>query len=294
MTNIEIGDLRNSLDQLTQVILFGFKHRQWYLLNESLFHKEFADGLTWVEDRLKQDQGVDSRSGKFLFEEEYPILFQKEELTPPIVERTTPYLGIVPVKLDYGKKVMIGFGDALPSFCKSGEDATQYGKVTKLNSYIIQELYKRILGLGTEVGEFKLEQDPSLLDETDPIVIRNKLYKPDREQEVIDKFIDAAVRFQIQAPEYIGLDMPIEDTLIDQAVIKNLAKTIMKWTLDAEVEYIQEVQKQKDRLKDKYKIIMSEEKKSGPISLPPSHYSNPTYGIPKNTKPGPGFGVSRS
>jgi len=70
---VELTDLRIKIDQLNTSIISGLKDRSRYTLNKDVFEKEFFDGMSWFLYRLKEEQNVDSKFGRFLYCEQHPF-----------------------------------------------------------------------------------------------------------------------------------------------------------------------------------------------------------------------------
>jgi chorismate mutase len=224
LIKINIDDLRVKLDQHTERIISGLRDRSRYPLNLKIFNEEFADGLTWFGYRLKKEQDLDSQFGRFEFEDQRPIMFKKSELMPSKVKRDETIVGLIPAEIDIGSKTIAIYKGILPQICKKGEQRSSYGETAKLDVNNILELHERICGIGPEVAQYKLEKDPTLLH-IDFKEIRKRLRNKDRERDVMNLAEDIAIQYE--------LDCDIEKYF----------KKIIELTVEVEVNYIQQVQR---------------------------------------------------
>ncbi|MFA6268344.1 MAG: hypothetical protein WCW13_04355 [archaeon] len=219
---IDINDLRVKLDQMNEQIISGLKTRSRFPLNIGTFKQNFADGKTWFSYRLKKEQDIDSEFGRFLYPDQSPIIYSKEELAKPRINRTITSEGIEQVQIDIHKEIINMYHEILEKLCEKKEDIANYGETTKQDVENIILYNERIVGIGEQVAGYKMQNNPELLKLKDPEEIRKKLINPKREQEVIDKMIAITKKYELDHVEEI----------------KKFAQKIINLTTEVEVKRI--------------------------------------------------------
>ena len=217
---IDLSELRAKIDRLNEKLLGGISTRIKYPLNKGVFEEEFFEGKSWFLYRLKREQDLDSEFGRFLYNEQIPFVFKKEELTSAKIS-TSENNGVVPVEADFSNKVIKLYQKIINELCENKEDKSTYGEVTKLDVENVLTLNERTVGLGEQVAGFKVSQD-SEISNFSPEEVRNKLIKKDREVEVTNNIIVTAKKYGIENEE----------------LMKEFAKELIEITLDAEVHFI--------------------------------------------------------
>ncbi len=216
----------SKLDPQTEGLLMGFKKRSHYLLNSGIFTEEFCDGKTWFEYRLRAEQGLDSEFGRYVFQDQKPLLFKRSELTPARITRVAPETGIRDFGLDKSGEIINLYGRILPLICSPGEDRNSYGEATKIDVENALLLHERIFCTGMEVAASKLESEPDLIYLSGK-VLRDRLTNPERERKVLNRARELAELYCLPNPN----------------AIREVFEEIIKLTLDVEVEYISSVQR---------------------------------------------------
>jgi chorismate mutase len=219
--SIDIKELRIKIDQLNEKIISGLKTRTRYSLNKSIFEREFFDGLTWFEYRLKKEQDLDSEFGRFLYYDQQPFRFSKNELEQSKIKNIINK-GSKPIEIDLSKKIIELYRNTLKKICENIEDESTFGETTKLDVENILTLNERTVGIGEQVAAYKIHSDPILSKINDAVELRKKLVKPEREKEVIEKTTKIAEKYGFDNVDFV----------------KNFAKNIIDITLDAEVHFI--------------------------------------------------------
>ncbi|MCC6931897.1 MAG: hypothetical protein IT292_01395 [Deltaproteobacteria bacterium] len=222
-SKIDINEIRIKLDQLGDHLISLLKHRSRHPRNLGVFTQEFAGGKTWFLYRLQKEQDIDSEFGRYLYPDQHPLIFNKSELTPARIVRAIPVVeGLVGVSLDISKKLIPVYQELLEQICIGGEDETSYGQTAKLDVEILLTLNERIIGLGEQVAQYKVEQNPDIVISKDKVAIKSQLVVPEREKQVIEQSIAAAQKYAIKNPLAIG----------------DFMKRVIAITVDVEVDYI--------------------------------------------------------
>ena len=239
MTIDLVNDIRPKLDELAEEIIISLKRRSRFLLNEPVYRQEFKKtGKTWFEYRLFKDQDTDSEFGRYVFDDQHPMLFSRDELAEP-AERKPSENEVVPVDIDMGDKIVAFYREILPQICQVGYNNDTYGETVLQDSLNIRTLYERVCGIGPYVAQSKIQDDPSLLDIVDELELREKLVYPDREEFVMAKGVALAEKYGLPNPE----------------VGRWIFRRIIDLTLDVEVAYINHVQEQTAAEKEDIDVI---------------------------------------
>ena len=130
---IDISELRIKIDQLNEKIISGLKTRSRFPLNESIYSKEFVEGKTWIDYRLKKVQDLDSEFGRFLYYDQQPFKFKKEELSPAKVGEPENR-GMEPVDIDLSEKIISLYRETIEGLCEKEDDSKTYGEATKIDA----------------------------------------------------------------------------------------------------------------------------------------------------------------
>jgi chorismate mutase len=219
--SINLNELRIKIDQLNEEVISGIKHRTRFALNKRVFENEFAEGKSWFLYRLKKEQDVDSKFGRFLFEDQQPFLFNKDELDKPIVKRKVKQ-NIEPVRVDMSEKLIIYYKILLKEICGEGENENEYGEVAKLDVNNVLLFNERTVGIGEQVAEYKIQENQELLKLKNKEEIRAELFRPYREKEVIEKMQILGEKYEIKNIDAIG----------------DFAKKLIDITMETEIDYI--------------------------------------------------------
>lgn len=223
---LNIEDIRIRLDQQTERIVSGLKDRSRYPLNLGVYSEHFCDGKTWFEYRLFMDQSVDAEFGRFEFDDQHPILFQRPQLPSPKVKRDWQNNGLIATDIDIGGRIIEFYKKVLPLICPDKrEDRSSYGETVKADSNNILCLYERICGIGQYVAQSKINADSTLLRIQSKDGIRSKLVNREREEIVTARAIEIASRYELPNPE----------------VLKDIFRAIIGITVDVEIDYVEKI-----------------------------------------------------
>ena len=226
---IDLIELRIKIDQMNEQIISGLKQRSHYPLNFGVFTKEFIANEksnsknTWFLFRLKKEQDIDAQFGRFVYSDQAPMFFKKEELNNPLIERKAPRIeGLVNIPIDKSKEILKAYQEILTKICIKKEDDDSYGETVKLDVNNVLAINERVLGLGEMVAEYKIESNPKILNQTNKSKIKEMLVVLKREKEVIASAKEIALKYGLTQTEEIGKFM----------------KKIIDITTDTEIEYI--------------------------------------------------------
>lgn len=223
----DLADLRIKLDQMTEQIVSGLKHRSKFLLNEKVFTQKFFGGKTWFLYRLKAEQNVDAEFGRYLYSNQHPFIFSLEGLSKPKIARHAPKLGLKRIRIDLSEEIICAYREVLKEICENREEGDNYGSTAKLDVENILLYNERILGIGEQVAAYKLRQNPEIKKIKSKEKIRKLLVVPKRECEVLERARKIASKYEIKNPK---------------AVVK-FVKKIINLTTEAEIRYVLESEK---------------------------------------------------
>ncbi len=241
---IDLSELRIKIDQMNEQIISGLKQRSRYPLNYGVFIKEFIaneklndeklnnkklnneksnNKNTWFLFRLKKEQDIDAQFGRFVYSDQAPMFFKKEELATPLRERKAPKIeGLVNIPIDKSKEILKVYQEILTKICIKKEEEDSYGETVKLDVNNVLAINERVLGLGEMVAEYKIESNPKILNETNKLKLKEMLVVLKREQEVVSSAKEIALKYGLTQTEDIGKFM----------------QKIIDITTDTEIEYI--------------------------------------------------------
>jgi hypothetical protein len=224
-----LREARTLRDILTGFIVGGLVRRVRYQVNRGVFTEKFPDGqnLTWYELRLKKDQGVDSYFGRYLFEDQIPVGFTKEQLDKPGATRNPPKLGLLNMTPRVYPKVLQLYKDFIPKICRPGENPGDYGATVKIDVDNILTLCERTETVGREVAAGKIRDDETLLHLATKREIELALTIPSIERDVLVSALDNAKRDRLPNVRYV---IPF-------------FKELIRLTREVEVDYIQSFQR---------------------------------------------------
>jgi chorismate mutase len=217
----DINELRVRIDQLNEKIISNLKTRSNYPVNIKVFEEEFSDGLSWFKYRLKKEQDLDSEFGRFMYYDQQPFIFKKNDLEESKINEPE-HKGTKPIDIDLSEKIIKLYKNTIENICESKEDVRCFGETTKQDVENILTLNERTAGIGEQVAAFKTNENPELKNISDFEELRNKLRNVKREEEVINSMINIARKYEIE----------------NISSIEKFAKELIEITLDAEVHFI--------------------------------------------------------
>jgi hypothetical protein len=185
--------------------------------------KKFKNKNTWFLFRLKKEQDIDAEFGRFVYSDQAPMFFKKEDLALPLRKRKAPKIeGLINISIDKSKEILNAYQEIVAQICVKKEDEDSYGETVKLDVNNVLAINERVLGLGEMVAEYKIESNPQILQEKNESKLREMLVVLKREEEVILSAKKIALRYGLTQTEEIAKFM----------------KKIIDITTDTEVEYI--------------------------------------------------------
>jgi hypothetical protein len=155
-TIININELRIKLDQLNEKIISGLKTRSKYPVNFGIYTKKFCNNESWFFYRLKKEQDIDSEFGRFLYHDQAPFVFSKNELSKSKVIKAATNIGAEPIIVDYSKEIILAYQEIVSKLCPKEDEESFYGETTKLDVENILTINERILGIGEQVAAYKI------------------------------------------------------------------------------------------------------------------------------------------
>jgi chorismate mutase len=218
---IDINDLRIKIDQLNEKIISGLKTRSRFSLNKKTYSEKFSNNLSWIMYRLKKEQNLDSEFGRFLYYDQQPFVFSKNELNKSKIGGVKNK-GVAPIKIDLSKPIITLYKNTITDLCENKEEPETYGETTKIDVENMLTLNERTVALGEQVAAYKITTEPSLLKLKTKKEICNNLIKPEREKEVITKMNLIAKKYGVG----------------NEKIISNFSKELIKITLNSEVNFI--------------------------------------------------------
>lgn len=183
---VDIEELRSKLDKINEEILSCLKHRARYNLNKGIYTELFADGKTWFLYRLKKVQDIDSEYGRYLYNDQIPFVYSKQELVQSRINAPANNMGMKPIQIDLSNEIISAYQKVLSGICRAGENKSTYGETTKLDVENILAINERIAWLGEQVAGYKMQENHALLKLKSRKEIEKELTYAKREKEVID------------------------------------------------------------------------------------------------------------
>jgi hypothetical protein len=182
---LELIELRMRADYLTEQLLLGLRNRSKFPLNLQTFSEIFFDNKTWFLYRLKKEQDIDAEFGRYLYNQQDPFLFKKEELSKPLLKEIITDAGFGGVALDHSKEIIDLYKKMLYEICANDSNRATYGETTKIDVNNVLLLNERLVSYGQQIAWTKINTISHLVKETDPEKIRELLVSKERELEVI-------------------------------------------------------------------------------------------------------------
>ncbi len=172
-------------DYLTEQIILGLKNRSKFPINLQTFCEIFRDNKTWFMYRLKKEQDLDSEFGRYLYNQQSPFMFKREELSKPLVKDVPLKEGFIGPELNHSKQIVDLYKKMLYEICASEDNTSTYGETTKLDVDLILILNERLISFGQQVAWTKFSTISDLSKEIDPEKIRSIIVSSERESDVI-------------------------------------------------------------------------------------------------------------
>jgi chorismate mutase len=195
---IDIKELRIRLDQMNELIIIGLKTRSNFPFNSKTFSETFAENKSWFLYRLKKEQDLDAEYGRFLYNDQNPIYYTKEELSRPLIKGPARIEGITQASISVHEELIENYRKILGEICEKKEDRGTYGETTKLDVENIILQHARVVGLGAQVAGYKMQENPNLRKINDAAKLRKELVVPEREKEVVEKMAHIAEKYELK------------------------------------------------------------------------------------------------
>jgi chorismate mutase len=219
---MDLVDLRLRGDYLTEQIMLGLRTRSKFSLNMQTFSEIFHDNKTWFMYRLKKEQDLDSEFGRYLYNQQNPFLFKKEELSKSLVKEQLQTEGFEGIELNHSKEIIELYKKMLYEICADGDDRATYGETTKIDVDLVLVLNERIVSFGQQVAWTKIHTISGLTKETNSDKIREIIVSREREEEVVKNAVSLAQKHGLTNIESI----------------KDFTKVLINFTTQIEIETI--------------------------------------------------------
>ena len=204
MKSLDLPYIASRLEALEETIIFvlieriQFLHNpRCYTVDESGFSQ--AQGMSLFDFRLRGQEELDARFGRYLTPEERPV---NREL--PGAERTAPSAptGLAVDSFDtvnLSAELEAAYLELLPRICAPGDDG-QYGSSIERDVFCLQALIRRVHFAAFFVGESKFRADTdgysALIRRRDRQAIGEKLTRPEVEQRILERVEHKCARLQ--------------------------------------------------------------------------------------------------
>ncbi len=224
---IELGDLRVKLDQMTERIVSRFKDRLRFPMNEVVYetdgvHIAGRSGISFLQFALEGLENYHASLGRFDYPDQYPVLGVK--LPTSSVERVVDQAPLPKLSINISDSLLPFYRDLLSKYCEHKNDPDSYGETVYIDADLLQIINERI-NIGRYVAEVKARKDPTIFGNTsDESTLLSKLKDKNREEALIVKVRNTAEAYELN-PE--------------------LAEDAFRWMIDetifVEISYIQQV-----------------------------------------------------
>ncbi|ORC31121.1 chorismate mutase [Marispirochaeta aestuarii] len=240
MDMLELDYIASRLEALEETIIFVLIERIQFMLNPSCylpgksgFNGKNAESLFSM--RLKAQEEMDARFGRFLTPEERPV---NRELPPSERKLQVSPRGLNIVDYDLvnlSGEIAGAYLQLLPRICTEGDDG-QYGSSIERDVICIQALARRVHFASFYVAESKYRMNPEsydlLIREGKTEDIGAQLTRPEVEARILDR-----VRTKSQRLQEIS-DFSLRRVLDPEAVTALYRDVIIPLTKEGEVRYM--------------------------------------------------------
>ncbi len=226
--SLELKDVRNTLSQMEDAIIFSLFRRSQYLSNDSIYvpsesmHIEGFKG-SFLDYLLNGTETLHATAGRYLDPREQPFFQVHPHLK---VERITEDMELVPVKINRNDEIKTMYIEAVKNICKPGDD-NEYGYCAVLDISALQEISTRVhLGKFVAASKWKFNREalePHIIA-GDWSAVEEALRNRQVETEVFDRVREKGQRYGLD-PEFIG---------------QFYVQRIIPLTIEVEVEYLRQ------------------------------------------------------
>jgi chorismate mutase len=240
MDSLDLHYIASRLEALEETIIFVLIERIQFSYNEVCYIRGESGFTAAGEEsllslRLRGQEELDSRFGRYLTPEERPV---NRELPPP--ERSMPgdFRGLRIDSYDrvnLSAELLESYLALLPRICLPGDDG-QYGSSIERDVICLQALIRRVHFAAFYVAESKFRGDPKgygeLIEKNDRDSIAEKLTRREVEERILSRVESKSRRLQEIS------DFSLRRVLKPEAVTELYRDVIIPLTKEGEVRYL--------------------------------------------------------
>ncbi len=240
MQTLDLNYIASRLEALEETIIFVLIERIQFSYNPVCYQKGESgfpgkEGESLFSLRLKGQEELDSRFGRFRTPEERPV---NSDLPPSerIRKDVETGLAIDDYNLvNLSDRLKDEYLALLPSICPAGDDG-HYGSSIERDVICIQALIRRVHFAAFYVAESKYRSDPEgytvLIEAGDSDAIGDKLTRPEVEERILARVGEKSRRLQ-EISDY-SLRSPLDPSLVTGLY----RDVIIPLTKEGEVQYL--------------------------------------------------------
>lgn len=203
--NVELGELRIKLDQMTERITSRFKDRSRFPQNSAIYVPDGVpiagrSGISLFQFAVEGLESYHASLGRYEDSDQYPV-----------IEIDLPPAGVLlPEKEQILPRIEIKSSDGLMSFyqglveshCAPGDDPNSYGETAYIDADLVLLMHDRV-NIGRYVAEVKGRSDPSVYSaKNNTELLLSKLKDSTREEALIGKVRNTAMSYDLN-PEMV-------------------------------------------------------------------------------------------
>jgi chorismate mutase len=237
---LELNTIAAVLEGLEETIISKLIDRAQFRVNRAAYTAgssgfEGEEGRSLFELRLRYQEEMDARFGRFLVPEERPFT---SDLPTPHRRAQLPDTGLGIAdwnQVSVASAVLESYLQLLPLMCAPGDDG-HYGSSVEHDVYVLQALSRRIHFGALYVAECKYREDPegysALVTARDEAALLGKLTRRSVEERIIDRVNEKVAHLQARVNRSVR-------TCIDPAVVTQFYRDrIIPLTKQSEVLYL--------------------------------------------------------
>lgn len=226
---IELGELRQKLDLMTERILNLFKDRLRLPLNEVIYEPdgvpiEGRPGISLFQFALEGLEAYYASLGRYNYPDQFPVL--DSVLHESRVSRVVNQQPLAHARIDVGNDLCVFYVGLVSKYCRQGSDPNTYGSTAYLDARLVELIHERV-NIGRYVAEAKTSKDLTIYQAVnDPNLLLVKLKDRTREEELVAK-----------------ARMLAEVNNLDPQMAEEVFRWMIDTTLFIEISYLQQVVK---------------------------------------------------
>lgn len=224
---MRLTEIRSSLEFMEDSIMLALLRRSRYPLNERIYTPKGVEiaGFegSFVERYLLEREKTDNVMGRYTDRREHSFFPMEGDVVPLLRGQAQ---GLDPVRTNRNADILEMYVRELPTFCKPGEDRSEFGTSAEMDIDVLHEISKRV-HLGEFVAEAKWRADVATLFPLVHAQDAARLTAALRDRAVEQKVSD---RVRTKAEGY---------RLNPDAIVAFYVNHIIPLTINVEVEYLQ-------------------------------------------------------